>query len=140
VLTGRNPWLTVVDPWTGPYSSEDTFRRWQRNTAGLRIDLCRRSSEEALPGLYVAGKRYDWAYIDGSHEGHDCLSDMCAVWALLKPGGLMIVDDYAWSDSSVLIPPGPAVDAWRALNQQRCARWEISGDQGPQFAAWRLTG
>ena len=137
MLTGRNSWLTVVDPWTGPYSSEDTFQRWQRNTEGLRIDLCRASSEEALPGLYVSGKRYDFAYVDGSHEACVCLADMCAVWALLRPGGVMICDDYCWRDSSVILPPRPAIDAWRELNAWRIARWELSDVQGPQFAAWK---
>jgi predicted O-methyltransferase YrrM len=137
VLTGRNSWLTVVDPWTGPYSNNGIYNRWQRNTAGMRVDHYRLSSEESLPGLYVAGKRFDFAYVDGSHEACDCLSDMCAVWALLKPGGCMIVDDYGWCDPSVTLPPKPAIDGWLAVNRHRVARWEISEVQGPQFAAWK---
>lgn len=138
VLTGRDSWLTVVDPWVGPYSSDEIYARWLRNTDGLRIAHHRTTSQEALPRIHLSGERFHFAYVDGSHEAADCLADMCAVWPLLLPGGLLIVDDYGWCDSSVILPPRPAIDAWRTLYAHQIARWEISTDQGPQFAAWRL--
>lgn len=138
VLTGRNSWLTCIDPWVGPYSSEAIYQRWRRNTAGLRIELHRATSRDALARIWLSGQRYDWAYVDGSHEAADCLADLCVTWALLRPGGLLIADDYAWSDPSVTIPPRPAIDGWRACYGPQIARWEISDVAGPQFAAWKL--
>ncbi len=43
---------------------------------------------------------YDCIYIDGSHYAPDVLIDAVGSWRTLKPGGIMIFDDYeltAWS-------------------------------------------
>lgn len=39
---------------------------------------------------------FDLAYIDGSHLRLDVLSDAVMCWALLREGGLMVLDDYEW--------------------------------------------
>ena len=39
---------------------------------------------------------YDIIYIDGSHRAVDVHMDALLSWALLKPGGIIIFDDYAW--------------------------------------------
>jgi len=62
---------------------------------------------------------------------------MCLVWELLTPGGLMIIDDYAWTDQNVPIPPGPAVDAWLSMYRLRIAKHEISRTSSPQAAIWK---
>src|SRR5262245_29885711 len=40
---------------------------------------------------------YDIVYIDGSHKAADVLEDAVLTFRLLKIGGLMIFDDYAWN-------------------------------------------
>jgi predicted O-methyltransferase YrrM len=40
---------------------------------------------------------FDIIYVDGSHLMSDVLSDAVNGWALLKPGGIMLFDDY-WAD------------------------------------------
>jgi predicted O-methyltransferase YrrM len=37
---------------------------------------------------------YDFIYVDGDHHSYACLEDMVLAWPLLKPGGIMIIDDY----------------------------------------------
>lgn len=58
----------------------------------------------------------DLVYVDGSHEPQDCLADMVLSFELLRPGGLMIVDDYLWTQSSegedLQVTPKIAVDAF----------------------------
>jgi len=39
---------------------------------------------------------FDWVYIDGSHFSDDVLIDAVLALKLLRPGGLMIFDDYEW--------------------------------------------
>jgi predicted O-methyltransferase YrrM len=39
---------------------------------------------------------FDWIYIDGSHRTPDVLLDAMMSLKLLRPGGLMIFDDYTW--------------------------------------------
>jgi predicted O-methyltransferase YrrM len=40
---------------------------------------------------------YDFIYIDGSHKAADVLEDAVLSFRLLKVGGLIIFDDYAWN-------------------------------------------
>jgi predicted O-methyltransferase YrrM len=37
---------------------------------------------------------FDIVYIDGSHKASDVLEDAVISWRLVKPGGLIIFDDY----------------------------------------------
>lgn len=60
---------------------------------------------------------YDFAYIDGSHVAMDVLTDAVLVWDLVKPGGIIIFDDYQWPGSiNSLEPPAKlpeiAIDAF----------------------------
>lgn len=38
----------------------------------------------------------DYVYIDGSHLAIDVLNDAVLAWPILKPGGIIIFDDYGW--------------------------------------------
>jgi predicted O-methyltransferase YrrM len=42
----------------------------------------------------LAAGSFDVVYIDGSHAAQDVLEDLVLSWRLLRPGGLMILDDY----------------------------------------------
>lgn len=37
---------------------------------------------------------FDFIYVDGSHEIQDVITDACMAFQLLKPGGVMLFDDY----------------------------------------------
>jgi tetratricopeptide (TPR) repeat protein len=43
---------------------------------------------------------YDLIYIDGNHLADHARQDAVLSWPLLKPGGLLIFDDYEWSDAN----------------------------------------
>ena len=36
----------------------------------------------------------DLVYLDGSHEEDDVYSDLCNYWKLLRPGGVLVGDDW----------------------------------------------
>jgi predicted O-methyltransferase YrrM len=71
-------------------------------------------SDETLRRLNP--RSFDFIYIDGSHETKDVLVDAILAWDLLKPGGLIIFDDYNWyGPRSWLVPnytPKIAIDAF----------------------------
>ena len=55
----------------------------------------------------------DFIYIDGSHIAKDVLTDACMAWALLKPKGIMVFDDYMWGNPrDILHRPKAAIDAF----------------------------
>jgi tetratricopeptide (TPR) repeat protein len=71
------------------------------------------SSHEVLPQLaeqYSAS--YDVIYIDGCHLAEHVRLDAVFSWPLLKPGGLMIFDDYVWKD-----PNYPDQDPSRGIDE-----------------------
>ena len=39
---------------------------------------------------------FDFVYIDGSHQAADVLEDAVLSFRLLRPGGILIFDDYLW--------------------------------------------
>jgi len=101
--------LTCVDTFAG--SSEHTLRdkwadalpniesRFDRNTAafGARVEKLKRTSSEALAQLAVGGRRYDLVFVDGSHHSADVRADAEGAWPLVRPGGIVIFDDYEWA-------------------------------------------
>jgi len=61
-----------------------------------RLDKRKGSSATVLPELAIAGRRFDLAYIDGSHMAADVYRDAALSWPLIQPGGLVLFDDYLW--------------------------------------------
>jgi Methyltransferase domain len=67
---------------------------------------------------------FDLIYVDGSHEAKDVLSDAVMAFALLKVGGLMVLDDYLWhaealGQQDVLNMPKIAIDAFTNILQRQ---------------------
>lgn len=63
------------------------------------------------------GNSFDLVYVDGSHQAPDVLADAVLGFRLLKVGGVMIFDDYLWSENlpsgrDLLRCPKLAIDAF----------------------------
>jgi predicted O-methyltransferase YrrM len=61
-----------------------------------RVEKIKGSSTIVLPTLGISGRRFDLAYIDGSHIAADVYGDAVLTWSMMEPGGLVIFDDYEW--------------------------------------------
>lgn len=59
---------------------------------GTKLTKVKAPSHIALRSLKL--ESYDFAYIDGSHYAQDVLVDAVLTWDLIKPGGIIIFDDY----------------------------------------------
>jgi predicted O-methyltransferase YrrM len=73
-------------------------QRFESNTTAFagRIEKIKARSIDALAVLALANRRFDVAYIDGSHRAADVYSDAALTWPLMAPRALMIFDDYEW--------------------------------------------
>lgn len=86
----------------------------------------KQASDMALATLLAGGARdsFDLIYIDGSHQARDVLADAVLGFRLLRKGGVMIFDDYHWSENlaggpDLLRMPKPAIDAFVNLNMRQ---------------------
>ena len=97
-------------------SIENLFRA---NTAevkkpGQTLEVVANMSFHALAQLIVDKRQYDFIYVDGSHNADDALADAVMCFGLLRPGGVMLFDDYLWEDgvSAYLGRPKQSIDAF----------------------------
>jgi predicted O-methyltransferase YrrM len=84
----------------------------KRTGACEKVQSIKARSQDAL--RLLTKETYDIIYIDGSHVTQDVMIDAVLAFDLLKPGGLMIFDDYApvlryWPKD---IRPKQAIDAF----------------------------
>jgi hypothetical protein len=104
---------TVVDPWfdeaLNPEEKyHDVEPRFSRNAAMLRfpsLTVRRGFSTYELPKMLERGERFDLIYVDGSHTAWAVFVDLAFCAAMLRVGGLMILDDY-WHEESEIGGPG----------------------------------
>jgi len=58
------------------------------------VEVCRMLSTEWFAAY--DGPKLDWIYIDGDHSYTGVINDLNASLAVVKPGGVIIGDDYKW--------------------------------------------
>jgi hypothetical protein len=124
--------LHLIDPW----AFDPRFpQRWYggaiaRNQADMdkvhdsvvsrfrkfsNVKIKRLHSLEAA-SLYAVGS-LDWVYIDGDHSASAVEKDIRAWFSKIRPGGVLVGDDYDWSDESGARSVQAGVEsACRALN------------------------
>lgn len=60
--------------------------------AGL-VEFQAEESQLALPRLVAEGRRFDLAFVDGNHRFDGVFLDLVHLGRLLRPGGVVVVDD-----------------------------------------------
>jgi predicted O-methyltransferase YrrM len=115
-LSKRRPIeLHCIDTWAGGIEHSDkdidmetVEARFSYNTnqaisgATNKVELVihKGLSDLELSKLVANNKTeyFDLIYVDGSHQAPDVICDAILSFKLLKVGGLMIFDDYLWSE------------------------------------------
>jgi predicted O-methyltransferase YrrM len=121
--------IICIDPFEGnaehqsnPYFAELALKseaRFDSNLAAFkdRAEKIKGSSTDILPGLAIGRRRFDLAYIDGSHRAVDVYRDAALTWPLMAASGIVVFDDYEWpmaeSDEE---SPKPGIDAFLAAH------------------------
>jgi len=85
----------IIDPYQHLFENVG----WEAiTTAGLGslCTLVNERSQLALPRLVTEGFQVDAAFVDGSHIFHNVFVDLCFLRELVRPGGLIILDDCQW--------------------------------------------
>lgn len=87
----------------GHHLAIDPFQERSWNGAGLRtlrdagvegfVEVIEEESQLALPRLVSEGRQFDLAFVDGDHRFEGVFLDVYYMTRLVKPGGLVILDD-----------------------------------------------
>lgn len=77
----------VIDPHQAQFQDEGL------EVLDDRAHFYRLPSQWVLPRLLEQGTQVDAAFVDGSHKLHDVFVDLYYLSQIVKPGGLVIVDD-----------------------------------------------
>lgn len=130
LLTGQGSRLVCVEPFQEYEGQEQNFDHNIALAGGEdKIVKLRGRSQQVLP--YLPDESFDFIYVDGSHMVLDVLQDAAMCWRLLKPGGVIVFDDY----EHVLFPDdsgmsaGPAIRAFLSL---------LSGQHELLFQDWQV--
>ena len=124
--------MYCIDTWKGgnEHSAADMSAveaRFLRNIATARsrsrsdvaVHVLKGSSSALLASLVSEGHAlsFDVIHVDGSHQCPDVLSDLVLSFQLCKVGGLILCDDYSWSQEphgseDLLNQPKLAIDSF----------------------------
>lgn len=83
---------------------ENTFKHNISFHPQINFNIHKGYSQYVLPVLAQQGKQYDFIYIDASHRADDTFIDAYYAHKMLKPGGLIIFDDFGWKDPALPHP------------------------------------
>ena len=132
--------ITVIDPFCDSDVTPWTSDRVEGHEAYNqdRLDLFRANAEEVqrpgqtldlrvgrsyrmLADLISEGQQYDFIYVDGNHSAGPVLADAVMCFGMLRPGGIMLFDDYLWDhDPDWLQRPKMSIDAFVNMYQPWC--------------------
>jgi len=94
-----------TDEYTKVENLENLYTTFLSNIAICnnpnKIITIKDDSQIVMPNLSNNEMKFDIIYIDSSHETEHVLSDGIHAFNMLKPGGLIIFDDYEWSLNGV---------------------------------------
>ena len=83
----------IMDPFQEKEFHNGAIRVLREAGADPFFEHYSEPSEIFLPKLVEQGRRFDFAFIDGNHRFDNAFVDLVFINKLLKPGGVMAVDD-----------------------------------------------
>jgi predicted O-methyltransferase YrrM len=105
ILTGKGSYLTDVDTWEGAANEpiqeqmdfDDVYATYSSKVKDLPVTpVTMRSDEYLLRVRSVFLESYDFIYVDAHHTSASAFLDSELSWPLLKPQGILAIDDYEW--------------------------------------------
>ncbi len=91
---------------------------WEQAGVAHKIDLRLAPALHTLDACLAAGEagRYDFAFIDADKSGYDAYFERCL--RLLRPGGLMAIDNVLWSGKVARAATDADTVALQTLNRK----------------------
>lgn len=89
-----NPRHVVVDPHQATRFGNCGLQFLAEAGVAPLIEHHGEESQTALPRFLSEGKRFDLAFVDGNHRFDGVFLDLVYLGRLVRPGGIVFVDDY----------------------------------------------
>ncbi len=84
----------AIDPYQKTRFANCALQLLDEAGVGHKVELLAEESQTALPRLLSNGRRFDLAFVDGNHRFDGVFLDVVYLGRLLRPGGIVFVDDY----------------------------------------------
>ncbi len=113
ILKHKDSKIYCVDTWKyGSKKYQDVYSNFKENMEPFKdkVVILRGKSSEMIKRL--TDEKFDFIYIDGDHHSKSVLEDAVLYYRHLKPGGLMIFDDYTHNKDHDVNCPRPGIDAF----------------------------
>lgn len=115
--------MVTVDVWPDAATAARFLKNVRASANARKVDVRKGDSALRVAELLLAGREFDFIYVDGSHRATDVLLDVSLAWRLLRSDGrgVMLLDDYARGEPAP--PSGPlSLDEGADTGDARCAR------------------
>lgn len=109
--------LTCVDIWLNAEVEARFDANLAEAVAEARVVKIKADAVEALKRLTGP---FDVVYVDADHQAKAALLEGLLAFRMLKPGGILIFDDYPWQHPKGTVgklPPKPGIDAFLTVMQ-----------------------
>jgi predicted O-methyltransferase YrrM len=110
----ENPRHLIVDAFQSDFHDAG----WNEIVAAGVQDVCRlvrERSQLVLPRFVAEGLVADAAFVDGSHVFHNVFVDLVFLRELVRPGGLVVLDDCDWPSVATAVRYFERNAAWEAV-------------------------
>ena len=92
-------------------------------TVGLDVEHVRDTTPPALIRFIKEERKFDFIFIDGSHEKLNPMVDMALSLQLIRPGGYIMMDDSKWPDIRPVVDCAAATSrSWPAISTRTVLR------------------
>ena len=116
----KNCDVYCIDLWNDTHDNRKNLKydfnkieeNFNENLKEYKFEKIKNDSLSALKKIENTGKKFDYIYIDGSHEGEAILLDALASFKVLKKDGILIFDDIDVSTKDGNISPIIAIDTF----------------------------
>jgi len=135
ILTGEGARLKAIEPWRQKFEANLAVLR-EMGFGEDRLEVFWGHAQEVIRRFHSIRPQLDFAYIDGGKDADAVLQNSVLVWLLLKPGGVLIWDDYRWEwqegsiSPQVAHPPRIGIDAFLSAHDGKFEElhrdWQIA--------------
>jgi predicted O-methyltransferase YrrM len=91
---GQAPHHVAIDPYQATRFSDCGLQLLDEAGVGEMVELHAEDSQISLPRFVDGARTFDFAFIDGNHRFERVFVDLFYLGNLVKPGGIIFLDDY----------------------------------------------